>query len=85
MTELEKLKKTNLLLKEAIVHSSNKVKDLKQDLVDLQAEIKLMVAQGTCPALQQYREDIKQLEKQLEEHKNYERNSLIKGQDNAAN
>lgn len=78
MTELEKQKKINLHLKEALESSRQKVLGLKQDMKDLQQEIRLMAAQRMCPTLQQYKEDIKLLKKQLEEHKNYERNSLIK-------
>lgn len=85
MTELEKQKKLNTHLKDALNSSRQKVIGLKQDMKDLQQEIRLMAAQRMCPTLQQYREDIKLLEKQLEEHKNYERNSLVKESDNAAN
>jgi hypothetical protein len=77
MTELEKQKKLNLHLKEALESSRQKVLGLKQDVKDLQQEVRLMAALKTCPALQQYREEIELLKKQLEEHKNYERNSLI--------
>lgn len=78
MTELEKQKKLNLHLKEALESTRSKVVGLKQDVKDLQEEVRLLVAQRMCPALQEYREEIKLLKKQLEEHKNYERNSLIK-------
>lgn len=78
MTELEKQKRLNLHLKETLEASRQKVIGLKQDVTDLQQEVRLMAAQRMCPALQQYRAEVELLRKQLKEHQNYERNSLIK-------
>lgn len=85
MTELEKLQKTNLLLKDTIEAVRYKASELKQDVKELQDEIKLIAAHRACPALIEARETIKTLKKQLENHEEYERNTLIGDSDNAAN
>lgn len=83
MTELEKLQKVNIFLKDAVDSSKTKIGELKQDVKELQDEIRLLAQQRACPALLEARETIKELKKQIQAYKDYERNSLLREKDNA--
>ncbi len=64
---------------------TNELEQLKKTNAKLRDIIDSLKHKQMCPALQEANETIEQLRKQLEEHKNYERNSLLKEPDNAAN
>ncbi len=80
MTEIENLKKTNAALKDTDMHAKVKATELKEDVKDIQQEIRILAAQKSCPALITASEEIKELKNQVAEMQDFQRNNLIEGQ-----
>jgi hypothetical protein len=83
MTDLEKLRKVNSILKDSILCLKNQAKEMKEEIAELRAEIKFTAKIRSCPALLDAQQAIIQLEKKIAEYEDYERNNLLKESKNA--